>query len=67
MLDVMPLSREAIEELKAIHRKNAGEDLSDDAAWEMGHRLLRIFTVLTRMPEKPRKPEGSNSVRFDRQ
>jgi hypothetical protein len=44
----MPLPPRAIEELKAIYRKEYGRDLSDEAAWEMGHRLLRIFAVLTR-------------------
>lgn len=44
----MPLSREAIEELKAIHRKETGELLTDDDAWAMGHRLVRIFDVLAR-------------------
>jgi hypothetical protein len=61
----MPLSQQAIEDLKAIYRKHYGRDLPDEEAWEMGHRLLRIFTVLTRMPKKSSKHEGSNPVPFD--
>ena len=52
----MPLSRKAIEELKAIHKKHYSEDLSDEEAWEMGHRLLRVFYVLTRPIEDDNKP-----------
>lgn len=43
----MPLSKKAIDELKAIYKECYGEDLSDEDAWEMGHRLLRVFYVLT--------------------
>jgi hypothetical protein len=46
----MPLSKQAINELKAIYRDEFGADLSDDAAWAMGHRLVRLYTVLTRPP-----------------
>jgi len=52
----MPLTREAIEELKAIYREEFGEELSDDEAWEMGHRLVRLYTVLTRPPKRPDDP-----------
>ena len=62
----MPLTQQAIEELKTIYRTHYGHDLPDEEAWEMGNRLLRIFAVLTRMPKTPRKSEGSNSVPFDR-
>ena len=51
----MPLTQKAIDELKAIHRQKTGESLSDDEAWAMGHRLLRILAILTRPPaETPR-------------
>ncbi len=33
---------------KAIHKKETGEDLTDDQAWEMGRRLLRLYAVLLR-------------------
>lgn len=52
MLGDMPLSRDAIEELKTIYRKEYGRELSDEAAWEMGHRLLRVFAILMRRPPK---------------
>jgi hypothetical protein len=62
----MPLPRSAIEELKAIYRKHYGKDLTDDEAWAMGHRLLRVFAVLMRVPAPPREEKGSNPVALDR-
>jgi len=53
----MPLSRQAIEELKTIHRRKTGEELSDDEAWAMGHRLLRIFAILTTPPPSEADPQ----------
>ena len=46
----MPLSQKAIDELKAIYRRKYGEDLPDDEALAMGHRLVRLFSILTRPP-----------------
>lgn len=57
----MPLTRRAIEELKTIYRRKYGTDLSDDEAWEMGHRLVRVFAFLTRRPI----PRGSGSARTE--
>ena len=39
-----------IAELQAIYRRKYREDLSDDEAWELGNRLIRVFAVLTRDP-----------------
>ena len=50
----MPLTQKAIDDLKAIYRRKYGADLSDDEAWEMGNRLLRVFAVLTRLPAPQR-------------
>lgn len=50
----MPLTQEAIDDLKAIYRRKHGADLPDDEAWEMGNRLLRVFAVLTRLPAPKR-------------
>lgn len=50
---IMPLTQRAINELKMIHREETGEVLSDEEAWEMGNRLLRVFAVLTRVPYRP--------------
>jgi hypothetical protein len=47
----MPLTRQSIEELKAIHKERFREELSDDEAWEMGRRLLRLFAVLMEIPD----------------
>ncbi len=49
------LSQEAIDELKAIHKEEFGEDLTDDEAREMGNRLLRVFSLLASTP-KPTDP-----------
>ncbi len=40
------LSREAIEEFKAIYQEEFGEILSDDEAREIATRLLRFFEIL---------------------
>lgn len=47
-----PLSRQAIEEFKAIYEKEFGELLSDDEAQEMGLRVLCLFAMLAE-PEPP--------------
>ena len=44
------LTQKDIDELRAIYRKKYGKDLSNDDAWEMGNRLLRLFAVLTSLP-----------------
>jgi hypothetical protein len=59
----MPLSHQAVQELKDIHRKNFGEHLTDEEAVAMGNRLLRLFAVILRVPAPPREDsEGSNPV-----
>jgi len=40
------LSREAIEEFKAIYQEEFGETLSDDEVQEIALRLLRFFGIL---------------------
>ena len=42
------LSREAIEEFKAIYQEEFGEVLSDDEVQEIAMRLLRFFGVLNK-------------------
>ena len=42
------LSREAIDEFKAIYKDEFGEILSDDEVIEIATRLLRFFGVLTK-------------------
>ena len=42
------LSREAIEEFKAIYREEFGEVLSDDEVQEIAMRLLRFFGILNK-------------------
>lgn len=44
------LSREAIEEFKAIYLEEFGENLTDDEVQEIAVRLLRFFGILTRPP-----------------
>lgn len=44
------LSREAIDEFKAIYADEFGEVLSDAEVQEMAVRLLRFFGVLTEPP-----------------
>ena len=40
------LSREAIDEFKAIYQGEFDQNLSDDEAQEIGLRLLRLFDIL---------------------
>ena len=42
----MPLTQKDIDELKAIHRRKTGEELTNDEAWEMGMSLMKFFTTL---------------------
>jgi len=42
------LSREAIDEFKAIYQEEFGEVLSDDEVQEIAMRLLRFFGILTK-------------------
>jgi len=42
------LSREAIEEFKAIYQEEFGKHLSDDQVQEIALRLLRFFGILNR-------------------
>jgi hypothetical protein len=42
------LSREAIEEFRAIYQEEFGEILSDDEVQEIAMRLLRFFGILNK-------------------
>jgi hypothetical protein len=42
------LSREAIDEFKAIYQEEFGETLSDDEVQEIAMRLLRFFEILNK-------------------
>jgi hypothetical protein len=42
------LSREAIDEFKAVYKDEFGELLSDDEVQEIALRLLRFFGILTK-------------------
>ena len=42
------LSRQAIDEFKAIYRDEFGQELSDDEAQEIATRLLRFFGILVK-------------------
>ena len=42
------LSREAIEEFKAIYQEEFGETLSDNEVQEIATRLLRFFGILNK-------------------
>jgi hypothetical protein len=42
------LEQKDLDELKALYKKEFGEDISDDEAFEMGLRLLSLFSVIAR-------------------
>ena len=48
----MQLPKESIEELKQIHFKKTGEQLSDEEALEMGTRLINLLKIVSKkLPE----------------
>lgn len=51
----MQLSQQAIDEFKAIYKKEYNEDISDDEAREKGTRLLRIFQVMQEVHTRTRR------------
>ena len=55
------LSREAIDEFKAIYQEEFGEMLSDDEVQEIAMQLLRFFGILTK--ETPDSVDASNPAR----
>jgi len=42
----MPLTQEAIDELKQIHKEECDEELSNQEAWDMDIRLLNLAKTL---------------------
>lgn len=56
----MPLDQNAINELRAIHLREFGEELTNEEAWEMEISLLRLFKTLGRKCSMNEKngPEG---------
>jgi len=55
----MPLTQEAINELKQIHKNETVEELSDGDAWEMGTNLLRFFKAACRLGQSKAKDESA--------
>lgn len=55
------LSREAIDEFKAIYQEEFGKMLSDDEVQEIAMQLLRFFGILTK--ENPGSVDASNPAR----
>lgn len=51
------LTQKEIDELKAIYKRRGKEELPNQEAWEMGHRLLRLLSVLTRVPNGSTKTD----------
>ena len=54
----MQLTQEALDEFKAIYKKEFGEDISDAQAREMGTRLLRVFHVLLEVNDQAPEEES---------
>ena len=42
----MSLTQKDIDELKAVHYRVTGEELTNEEAWEMGMNLMQFFTTL---------------------
>jgi hypothetical protein len=45
----MPLNREAVEELREILRREYGQGLSDEEAWDTALNLFNFFNALIHM------------------
>ena len=60
------LSKEAIDEFKAIYRKEFGEEVSDAEAGELGESLISLFKVIYRPIPKGRRampfPEKNDTL-----
>ena len=46
----MPLTQKDIDEFKSIYARVFGEVPTNDQAWDMAKRMIRLFDVLTRAP-----------------
>jgi hypothetical protein len=44
----MILPQDAIDELKTIYKRDTGVDLTNEEAYDLGNRLLRLFSVICR-------------------
>lgn len=58
------LSREAVEELREIHRRRFGKELTYEEAKEMGARILRLFQILSR--RIPKEGKSGDCKRMNR-
>jgi hypothetical protein len=56
MQNPQQLSRQAIDEFKAIYKDEFGKTLTDDEVQEIAIRLLRFFGILADSPSE-KKPE----------
>jgi hypothetical protein len=56
----MGLSKEAINEFKAIYREEFGEEISNAEAQELGESLISLFKVIYRpIPRKDKQNPSS--------
>lgn len=58
----MPLLQRHIDELKRIHLAETGENLSDEEAWAMAHRLVGMLRLVSPVDGEP---EGTNCLHAD--
>lgn len=49
----MKITNQDLESFKAIYKKVYGEDLTDEQAYDMAGRLLRLGEILLEPPEPP--------------
>lgn len=58
-----PLSKQAIDEYKAIYKKEFGKEITDAEAEEQGMKLLRLFKIIYRPIPKSWMKEHDNEGR----
>lgn len=61
----MGLSKEAINEFKAIYREEFGEEISDAEAQELGESLISLFKIIYRPLPKSGKQNLSSEDNKD--
>ncbi len=54
------LSKKAIDEFKAIYKKEFGQEISDAEAQEKGMKLLRFFKIIYK--PIPKKIKGGENI-----
>lgn len=53
---MIELTAEAVAEFREIHRKETGQEITDDEAREYAERVLRLVAIVTSIRPRPASP-----------